>query len=99
VAWTIDKSRANFKRWDILDESERQIWDMFQNIIRSTGKHPRTAAEQIGSVGGAANAGYKRINNGDQYQIRLSNDHRATFRVVPAGSGGTVIVLQVGGHT
>ncbi|WP_434044110.1 MULTISPECIES: hypothetical protein [Sorangium] len=98
MAWTLDKSHADFRRWDILNEREQRNWDSFQNAIRNKGAHPRTAAEQLGTVGGRANADYKCLG-GDQYQIRLSKDHRATFRVMPAGQGGTVFVLQVGGHT
>ena len=71
MAWTLDKSSADFRRWNILTAHEMQIWDAFQNEIRSQGVHPHTAAEDLGKVGGKQNAGYESLT-GIQYQIRLS---------------------------
>jgi hypothetical protein len=86
--WRLDKTRARFSR--DLTFAEQQTFDTFQNAIQHHGMHPKDAAKQAGDTN------YKCLA-GDQYQIRLSQGNRATFRVHTTGK--TVEILQVGGHT
>ena len=87
--WTLDKTGADWSRWSQLTPSEQRKWDIFQNAV-SRGRDPRSAASSLGAVD------YKCLA-GDQFQIRLSQHNRATFRV--DGAAHVVRVLQVGGHT
>src|SRR5918911_570886 len=98
MPWNLDKAGADWSTWNILTQSERGNWDTFQNAIAHEHLHPAAAADRVGTVAHKPRADYKCLR-GDQYQIRLSYSHRATFRVIEAGTGGTVKVLQVGGHT
>ncbi len=101
MPWNLDKSRGVFKKWDILVATEMAIWDKFQNAIAHEHIHPALAAERLGTIAHKPRADYKQLR-GDQYQIRLSGNHRATFRVIEAPrdkTSGTVQVLEVGGHT
>lgn len=95
MPWTLDKTHASFSNWFTMNQSERDNWDTFQNAVNQ-GLHPASAAARVGTVAHKANADYKCLT-GDQYQIRLSYNNRATFRVIE--STQTVVVLQVGGHT
>ena len=70
-----------------LTQTEQDHLNEFMNRIRNEGISPKDAASGWDSQ-------YKNLQ-GDQYQIRLSRNNRATFTVV----GDTVTMLQVGGHT
>ncbi|MBX3276287.1 MAG: hypothetical protein KF729_38900 [Sandaracinaceae bacterium] len=89
MTWSLDKSSADWSRWHRLTPTEQRKWDSFQNAV-SRGSDPQSAASLLGA------ADYKCLA-GDQYQIRLSQKNRATFRVDRGTQ--TVTVLQVGGHT
>lgn len=96
MPWTLDKTHAQFSNWSSLSEEEKGNWDKFQNWIHHSGLHPAEAASRVGTVAHRARMDYKNLF-GDQYQIRLSYNNRATFRVL---EGAQVCqVLQVGGHT
>lgn len=88
MPWTLDKSRANFV--SDLNATEQGVFDRFQNAIANDGLHPKLAAEQAG------NTDYKNLQ-GDQFQIRLSGQKRATFLVDKTTEVCTI--LDVGGHT
>jgi hypothetical protein len=89
MAWTLDKSQADWSNWGLLTSSSQRKWDDFQNMV-SRGTDPQDAARTIGD------SDYKCLS-GSQYQIRLSQKNRATFLV--DRNTQTVTVLQVGGHT
>jgi hypothetical protein len=89
IKWTLDKSRARFGQ---LTPAEQAKFDIFQNAIANEGMSPKNAAERMGD------AHYKLLKGTrDQYQIRLSQQNRATFIVDNAHH--KVTILQVGGHT
>ena len=88
MPWTLDKSRAKFI--SDLTKSEQDVFDRFQDAIANEGIHPKQAADQAGDTN------YKNLQ-GDQFQIRLSGDKRATFLVDKDAEVCTI--LQVGGHT
>jgi hypothetical protein len=88
MPWTLDKSRARFV--SDLNRTEQGLFDRFQNAIANEGLHPKTAADQAGDTD------YKNLQ-GDQFQIRLSGDKRATFTVDKNAEVCTI--LEVGGHT
>lgn len=91
MPWTYDKSQMRYKGQ--LTKSEQGKFDIFQNAIQNEGLHPRLAAEMAGDTD------YKNLQ-GNQFQIRLSQSARATFLVEDAGGGnGTVVMLELGGHT
>ena len=101
MPWTLDKNGANFKNWERLNDTEKGNWDTFQNAVANEGVHPAEAASRLGTVAHKARADYKCLA-GDQFQIRLSGSHRATFRVMENArdkTSGVVQVLEVGGHT
>ena len=87
MPWTLDKSVAEYAT---LTNAEQAKFDIFQNAIQNQQKHPKQAAEEAGDTD------YKLLQ-GDQYQIRLSQGNRVTFRVNPTTQ--VVMILQVGGHT
>lgn len=88
--WTLDKSGADFGRWYDMTGAARDKWDEFQDAVHR-GADPADAAFGHGWD-------YKCLNPAtNQFQIRLSKKHRATFTVDRARQ--VVTVLQVGGHT
>ena len=87
MAWTLDKSRADYRD---LQKAEQEKFDVFQDAIHNEGLHPREAAQRAGETK------YEQLQ-GDQYQIRLGGKNRATFRV--DNQNEVVTILQVGGHT
>lgn len=87
--WGLDKAGATFRH---LQPAEQARFDTFQNAIANEGLHPRDAADRTGDTN------YKRLRGTrDQYEIRLSQHTRATFRVLD--DSHTVKILEVGGHT
>lgn len=88
MAWRLNKRNARFIK--SLTPSEQAKFDAFQNAIHNRGLHPKDAAKEAGD------SDYKNLI-GDQYQIRLSQGSRVTFRV--STTNNTVSILQVGGHT
>jgi hypothetical protein len=86
MTWTLDKN--NVTPSVALTGAEQDHLNEFMNKVRSD-VHPKVAASGWDS-------NYKQLV-GDQYQIRLSQANRATFRVNEAAQ--RVTMLQVGGHT
>lgn len=89
MPWRLDKRNARYHKGG-LTSSEQAKFDVFQNAIHNRGMHPKDAAKETGDTD------YKNLT-GDQYQIRLSQGTRVTFRV--RDSLNLVEILQVGGHT
>jgi hypothetical protein len=73
-----------------MPQSAEDKWETFKSNVNS-GMHPREAAEATGDMN------YTKLRGADQYEVRLSGKHRATFQVDEANE--EVIVLEVGGHT
>ena len=87
VRWRLNKRGARFRK---LTPAGQATFDRFQNAIANKGMNPVDAARLAGDTQ------YKRLQ-GNQYQIRLSQKDRATFKIDRANH--VVIILQVGGHT
>lgn len=85
MPYTLDKNDVTPSR--SLTNTEQDHLNEFMNRIRNEGISPKEAASGWDSK-------YTHLV-GDQYEIRLSRENRATFLVV----GTTVTMLQVGGHT
>ncbi|HEX2178616.1 MAG TPA: hypothetical protein VHL54_03710 [Actinomycetota bacterium] len=74
----------------VMPPSAENKWETFKAKVNS-GMHPRQAAEEAGDMN------YTKLRGADQYEVRLSGKHRATFQVDETNE--EVIVLEVGGHT
>lgn len=85
MPYTLNKNGVTPSRR--LTNAEQDHLNEFMNRIRNEGISPKDACSGWDSQ-------YKNLT-GNQYQIRLSKNNRATFTVV----GTTVTMLQVGGHT
>ncbi len=90
MPWRIDKSRAQF---GYLTNAEQNKFDAFQDALHTgLASHPKEAARIAGDTD------YKMLSGGsNQYQIRLSQGTRATFRIHETEQ--RVEIMQVGGHT
>lgn len=86
MPWTLDKNGVTPSVQ--LTPTEQDHLNEFMNRVRA-GDSPSVAASGWGSD-------YKCLQ-GDQYQIRLSRNNRATFTVNT--NTEVVTMLQVGGHT
>ena len=86
--WRLDKKGAKFNH---LSVTEHKKFDTFQNAVHK-GLSPKEAAEKVGDSKYTKLKGTK-----DQFEIRLSEKTRVTFRV--DGHNRVVKILEVGGHT
>ncbi len=86
--WRLDTSRLLPTRRKI-NVAELYKYRDFKTAIEHRGLHPKDAAASWDS-------NYKKLQ-GNQYQIRLSQNNRVTFIV--DNQSKVVYILQVGGHT
>ncbi|MCU0984291.1 MAG: hypothetical protein MUC89_05035 [Acetobacteraceae bacterium] len=99
--WTIvNGPRGAYDNWSLISDDGKKKWQMFQRLIQKEHIHPKAAAQRVGTVAHKAAMGYEHLEGTvDQHTIRLDGARRASFRVQETATGGTVTVLQVGGHS
>lgn len=90
MTWTFDDSSAS-GTMGVPAASMRNYYD-WRRRVRDLGEHPYEAARYVGDLA------YKQLRGSNsQYEIRLSQKHRATFTV--DDDARRVTVHQIGGHT
>lgn len=98
MPWVVVNGPRAYKKISLVPPQGRKNWNLFIGHIVHDGMHPSEAAAEVGQVDREKNMGYKRLLK-TQYQVRICSGERATFLVEPEGDGGTLTVMQVGGHT